>query len=243
MPRRTTQTMPYDPTPQDNFLLVGSRDDDYGLFVSRILDVITRKYNPETDWFFPDGTATDENGRIEAQPSARYFVKSDAIPFEFVLPAGNPGDTFTLYSETPNVFVRDANLNLVTDVIPLSVLHLLYTGTSWVNFSEQAAGATNLLISRGIVTSSGFAGVGQGLLVNLAIDRTITVNGNYIYYPLGANSDLNIIRVNLTARPQPRHIAGYFMNLGVMRGVVTSHPRVSRVNGTFVDLDVKRGTT
>ncbi len=240
MPDVTTQTMPYNPSPQDNFLLVGSNDSNFGLFTSRIIDVLSSA-NLSTNWFFPDGTGVDENGRISSIPNANYYVSQDTIPFEFVLTANRPGDTFVLYSEQSNIFVRDGNLNIVTDVIPRSILYLLWNGQAWINFSEQAASGGGLFVNKGVVTSSGFAGVGQGSLVNLVIDKSITINNSFIYYPPGLEVDGQIVRVNIQARPKPLQRQGVYLDIAPFRGVVLNNPRQQSIEGIEVDLPINRG--
>lgn len=238
MPRRSVATMPYNPSPQDNFFVIGSDDQNYKLFSTRIIDLITQRYNPNSGWQNYDGSAGD----LQAELNSRYYVEADANLFSFILPDGVFGDTFTLYSETPNVFVRNSNLNVITDVIPLSVLHLLYNGVSWVNFSSQAASAGGLLTSRGIVTSSGFTTFAQGRLVGIEINRTIATGNQFIRYLPGRNMNLGIVRANIVTRPSPRKANGRFVNLWIHRGVITARHGQSYQQGTLQDINYNRGT-
>lgn len=238
MPNRSINTMPKNTNPKDSFYLVGGNDQDYALFASRIIDVITQKYNPNSGWQNIDGSTGDFNAEL----NSRYYVESDAQPFSFILPDGEFGDTFTLYSETPNVFVRDSALNVITDVIPLSVLHLLYNGTTWVNFSTQAGTGIGLVANRGLVTSSGFTTFGQGTVIGIEVNRAIITAVNFVRYLPGTSVQNVIVRANITQRPKPPQKIGRFMNLWVHRGVVTARNNQSYKTGRDASGQINRGT-
>lgn len=237
MPNRSVQNFPYNSTPQDNFFLIGSEDNSYGLFRSRIIDVISQKYNPNSGWQLVDGST----GNINSELNSRYYVSNAIAPFDFILPNGIFGDTFTLYSETANVGVRNAALNRITDVIPLSLLHLFYNGNTWVNFSTIARGNNSLFVSSGFNSTTGFTKFSQGRYIDIPVSSATITSLNLVRYLNAKFIANNIVRANITARPTPPKINGKYLDVWIHQGVVTKRHNQSYQQGSLLGFSITKG--
>lgn len=231
MPNRSINTMPELQNPPEDFYLIGGDKDDFALFRTTIRNAIDSRENGVTGWSLVDGTSGDFNAKL----NDRYYVPVDSNIFSFILPDGQFGDTFTLYSETSNVFVRNAQGTSLIDVIAFSVIHLLYNGTQWVNFSTQAGSNQSLFIGRLVVIGGRFPTKANVVSVDDGGNQITAQTPNFPrkiivrYQAIGGNAFSNVVR------PSPPKVKVTFVNDGGHRFTITARHGQSYQNPIFVN--------
>ncbi len=223
MADRTVSTVPViDNLVDQDFLLgIDNNTDFIGKYT--IADAIQTRFNPNSGWFFLDGSIPD----YQSLPNDKYYVRGVDTTFIIRVPATpSDGDTFTLYSESSNVFIEDANGFQVSETKPFSVTHLIWDGSEWLNFSEVASSQLVSATRRGKVIISGFTSTANSRDTQEISTIGRVLASGYVLGRNGRNAALErAYRADVIARNNTRIVKGRYVDEFSHRGkVIARHP-------------------
>lgn len=234
---RPIALLPENKSLTDADYLIGGRNGTNTLQKSPLVDVITQRYNINSGWQLLDGTTTD----IDAITGERYYIPSSAEGISFTLPDSSFGDTFTVYSETSNVFIKNQLGQNLFDVIPFSVTHLLYNGTDWINFSRVGQSSTSLVISKAKVLVGGFPGYGTIGSSSFFINKALAKAPSFTRLVNVTSIDEKISRTSRTAINNLNYLQCTFVNDFIGVAVVTTRNNLNYQDTTFIPDYIGKG--
>ena len=224
---------------QDSDLLLGidATTDFVGKYT--ISDAVRTRFNPNTGWFFLDGSIPD----YQALSNDKYYVRGVDTTFIIRVPdSPSDGDSFTLYSESSNVFVQNASGFQVAETKPFSVLHLVWDGSEWVNFSEVASSQLSSDTRRAKIIVSGFTSSANGLSTEEVADRGKILSSGYVLFRIARNSDIEkAFRGEVIARNNTRVVKARFVDEFAHRAIVIARHPGQFIQGRTSDEVTNRG--
>ncbi len=165
--------VPNNPTPKDSDYFLGGNSDNDLFQKTTLSDLLTNRFNPETNWLLVDGSVDPYSPEL----NSRLFIPQDATPFNIDLPEPIFGNTLTVYSLIDGVLIFYNQLSILR-VKRGIIAHILWDGNTWVDFSKQAALNAATLIVQGTPSALGFRQfLDSDVNLSLAIQELNNING------------------------------------------------------------------
>ena len=149
-------------SPLDSDYILGASKDSNLFQKTRVIDLITSRYNPNSGWQIVDGSG----GNYNANPNDRIFTPDSGIAYDVLLDDVFAfGDTITIYSKIEGVNLKYDGTT-IKSATKNNVIHLLFDGSVWLDFSGVTAGSLSDFPKVAKVIATTYPRIIPGIFIN-----------------------------------------------------------------------------